>query len=554
MQRASFISRLALLGSAAVALPTLFACLDHPLKPVEYEQAQEIQDNIALTVNKDVDILFVIDNSGSMGTEQGNLAGNFSAFIDVLEQENVKANYRIGITTTDNGNPWCDGTTPEGGALRFSSCLGRLAEFTFTGTDPPTVEDAACTDVCVHDSIATTPTTTEEEDDPSPRPWIENIEGSTNLPAGVSTVEAFQCAGPQGINGCGFESHLESMYKGLKRAQDANELSFGFLRKNAILAVIVVTDEVDCSYRNDHQSIFLPDGDRTFWSDPDAAYPTSAVCWNAGVSCTGGPGTYDNCTAQDKDESGNSTGEGGAVLHPLTRYRDLLQDFENQKQMNNPGQEVLVAVIGGVPEGYAQGQDIVYQDSQDTGFQGDFGIGPGCVSTVAEAVPPVRMKEWAEQFMVGGERNLFSICATDYTAALEAIAKKIADQVKPACMPACVADADNDPSNGLTPSCVLIQEAPGDSGPVTTTIKPCNVDVNAGTWDFPGGDDDVCYRMLTENGTPTGLDDISADCFDEGWNLEFVIERRPGAPPPGGTVVRATCQLSENKEVDCPLL
>jgi len=118
-----------------------------------------------------------------------------------------------------------------------------------------------------------------------------------------------------------------------------------------------------------------------------------------------------------------------------------------------------------------------------------------------------------------------------------------------------VADSDNDPSNGLTPSCVLIQEAPGmDGPPVTSTIKPCSVDVNAGTWDFPGANDDVCYRMLTDNDTPTDLDDISDDCFQEGWNLEFVIERRPGKPPPGGTVVRATCQLSENKPQDCPLL
>jgi hypothetical protein len=60
--------------------------------------------------------------------------------------------------------------------------------------------------------------------------------------------------------------------------------------------------------------------------------------------------------------------------------------------------------------------------------------------------------------------------------------------------------------------------------------------------------------MLTNNGTPTSLDDISMDCFDEGWNLEFVIERRPGRPAPSGAIIRPTCVPSQNKEVDCPLL
>jgi hypothetical protein len=78
------------------------------------------------------------------------------------------------------------------------------------------------------------------------------------------------------------------------------------------------------------------------------------------------------------------------------------------------------------------------------------------------------------------------------------------------------------------------------------------VDVNAGTWDFPSASDDVCYRMLTHNVTPTGLDDISAECSDEGWNLEFAIERRPGHPAPGGAIIRATCEPSGNVPVDCP--
>ena len=66
MRRFSLVTRASLLAGIGIAVPTLFACLDHPLKPVEYDGAQELQKGIQLTVNKDVDILFVIDNSGSM--------------------------------------------------------------------------------------------------------------------------------------------------------------------------------------------------------------------------------------------------------------------------------------------------------------------------------------------------------------------------------------------------------------------------------------------------------------------------------------------------------
>jgi hypothetical protein len=364
-----------------------------------------------------VDILFVIDNTGSMGEEQETLAASFAAFIDVLEEGGAAANYRIGITTTDNGNPWCSGTTPEGGALRLRSCLSRLPEFTFTGTDPPTNMEAACTNVCPDQwaSIETTPTTTEGDATPSPRPWIENTEGSTNLPAGLSMVQAFQCLAPQGINGCGFESHLESMYKALARAESSVEDSYGFIREEALLAVVFVSDEVDCSNDGEHDTIFLPDGNRVFWSDPDAAYPTSAVCWNAGVSCSGGPGTYDECHAENKDVDGNSTDDSQAVLEPLSRYVGRLS-----------AHPTIVFGLLGVPEGYAGGQDIVYQDAEDGQFHLDYGIGPGCESATGIAVPPVRIRELAASFADGSSRPLlYSICADSYAPALEAIATRL---------------------------------------------------------------------------------------------------------------------------------
>ncbi len=550
---ASILSRLGLLVGASVALPSLFACLDHPLKPVEYEAAQEAQDAIALTVNKDVDILFVIDNSGSMGEEQATLASNFQAFIEVLEEPDVEANYRIGVTTTDNGNPWCQGTGPEAGNLRLTSCRSRPTEFVFQGAQVIDATQEACLDVCPAEweTIEIQPSTSARDNEMIPRPWLENIEGRTNLPEGLSTVQAFQCLGPQGINGCGFESHLESMWKALRRSQTETEPSYGFLRDNAILSVVHVTDEADCSHNTDWETIFLPDGNRVYWSDDTASAPTSAVCWNAGVACTGGPGTYEGCNSIDLDADGNEVTddpENDAVLRPISRYIDFVQEFENNKQDITPEQEVLVAVIGGVN---ADGT-VTYQDAlQDMNFQNDFGVGPGCSSTAGTAVPPVRLKEFADAFAVGSANNMFSICEEDYSPALRAIATAIADQVRPACMPACVADTDPT-STQLNPSCVLIQEAPLDNGSFEeTTIPSCMVDGSV-----PEGQN-VCFLALvddgsTEKATERGNDNMSDFCIERGWNLEFQLVRREGFPAPGGTSVKATCQLSQNRQIDCP--
>ena len=165
---------------------------------------------ILLEVNRDVDILFVVDNSGSMGEEQANLAENIGRFFNVLESDEVQANYRVGITTTDDSNYWCRGagvSDAESGQFVLSSCRSRLGDFYFSGDD--TDAEAACTDFCGLDSIQMQPTTTDDDPTPSVRPWLENLEGASNLPKGVTSTQAMQCFAPQGINGCGFESHLE---------------------------------------------------------------------------------------------------------------------------------------------------------------------------------------------------------------------------------------------------------------------------------------------------------------------------------------------------------
>jgi len=359
-----------------------------------------------------VDILFVVDNSGSMGEEQGELGVSAVQLANTLAGANL--DLHIGVTTTDNGNPWCDGTTPEAGDFRMSSCRSRQAEFFFQGAVMVDATQEACLDVCETDSFTIEPTPG-PNGGLAPRPWLEVTAGQSNV-AGIDIGEAVRCMLPQGINGCGFEQPLESMYKAVLRSQNDSENAFGFFRAGALPVVIIVSDEADCSHSNEQDTIFLPDGDRTFWSLPDEGAPTSAVCWNAGVSCEG-----PQCNSVNLDPLGNPTSEADAVMRPVSRYAGLLQELEDSAATVTPGVDVLFHLIGGV------GSDgsVVYQDTPDQQFQDDFGIGPGCTSPAGQAVPPVRMREVAEGLATPGATPLHSICDPNYDGAFSAIATQI---------------------------------------------------------------------------------------------------------------------------------
>ena len=108
--------------------------------------------------NNLIDLLFIIDNSGSMGEEQLNLALNMPKLIHGIEDltdadgNPVQPNVHIMVTTTDAGNVLCDpfyapGRSPESGTPISSACTDRLERFTSISM-PPVVAESACTTVC----------------------------------------------------------------------------------------------------------------------------------------------------------------------------------------------------------------------------------------------------------------------------------------------------------------------------------------------------------------------------------------------------------------------
>jgi hypothetical protein len=395
-----------------------------------------------------IDLLFVIDNSGTMGEEQLALPASLPSLLDALlaledQQGNpLEPDVNIMFTTTDFGHPQCtpfqpDGYTPAQGAPRSQACIDRLDDFEGLGSNAPEFPQA-CTTFC--------PLAVEPDD-----PFI-HMEGpmasTTNVPDN-DVLGALQCLAPQGINGCGYESPLEAMMQAINPTAAWNQGNEPFLRDEAILAIVLMTDEEDCSVNAPEGHVYFTDQmQNTYWEiNPETGtktQATSAVCWNAGVECTGPDpdGVYEECHSIDS-----------GVLHPLDRYLDYLR---HDLIVDSDKRVVMLGLLGVPTQGGVDA--LVYRDWKDGPYpQGDllpeaiadeetaaskqfeFGIGPGCTGTdgmggfTGQAIPPVRIKEVCqgldEDDLV--RCSIASICGANYSGAFQSLAGMIQEAALP---------------------------------------------------------------------------------------------------------------------------
>ena len=165
-----------------------------------------------------MDIVFVVDNSGSMVEEQTNLGTNFPMFAGILDQYEVAPgqplDYRVAVTTT-------------GRTITTTVDLG--------GGFPPIPMTEQGDNGAFRNNCG-----------PSRR-WLERGDG--NLAADLA------CRANVGTNGPGAaEMALYGGMLGLgERIMDGTNA--GFLREDALLAVVMLTDEDDCSRTDDNLTI-----------------------------------------------------------------------------------------------------------------------------------------------------------------------------------------------------------------------------------------------------------------------------------------------------------
>lgn len=276
----------------ASLLLVLAACPDRPIASVYPEQGTVEQKDIAVT-DHNVDILFLVDNSGSMEAEQTSLRANFPRFMSILETiEGGAPNMHIGVATSNLGQSANDGvgTAPFG-----PSCANK-------GDDGVMRTASMINGRFIVD---------------------EDRGGTRNRNYTGTLADAFSAIANVGIDGCGIEQHLG----GVKRALE-NPMNSGFLRPDAKLAVIVIGDEDDCSLA--HKSLF----------EGATGVVVNFRCTQAGIECDGDPnltipGLHANCRPKDPSP----------LLNSVQTYVDYLRGLKA-----DPDKDVIVAGILGDPD------------------------------------------------------------------------------------------------------------------------------------------------------------------------------------------------------------
>jgi len=140
---------------------------------------------------KKMDIVFVVDNSGSMSQEQENLKTNFPNFIKVINEYKTKSgaqlDYRVAVATSD--------AIKEKGAFRSTRGSGAAQ-----GCQPGPA-----------------------------RSWLERADGDVG--------GFFTCRSSVGVDGNGRELPIESAFLSV------NGANAGFVRGDALIAFVILTDE-----------------------------------------------------------------------------------------------------------------------------------------------------------------------------------------------------------------------------------------------------------------------------------------------------------------------
>src|SRR5262245_7250429 len=94
------MTRTLCIGLCAAAV----GCTSYVFEPRLPESVKEVNRVVPAGKPIPADILFVVDNSGSMADDQENLARNLDKFIDVIAGSSG-GDYQIAVTTTDLDSP-----------------------------------------------------------------------------------------------------------------------------------------------------------------------------------------------------------------------------------------------------------------------------------------------------------------------------------------------------------------------------------------------------------------------------------------------------------------
>ncbi len=310
---------------------------------------------IGRIAERQLDLLFVIDDSGSMCEEQRNLTRNFRIIAEQIIEEGIDA--RIAVTSTDMHPP--------------NNRMGRML---VAPVEP--VPSLNCQDRDTGEPLA-----------PDTADCQALIEAGTLTPilradAGQEALEQhFRCLATLGTQGDGFEKGLEAMRTALS-CQGPNADRFRsccvegrydasacddpeFLRPSATLGVVILSDENDCSDpaanpAESRRAICkygavdgdvdgVPDG----YQDPELCEGEPADCYRA--EC--GDLNAEECRLQrcvvSRSVNSNCEWERDTLV-PVEDYEAFLRGLKG------PGQLIFAAIVG-IRDYTERGDEISYE-------------------------------------------------------------------------------------------------------------------------------------------------------------------------------------------------
>jgi hypothetical protein len=370
---------------------------------------------------RQVDLLFMIDDSSSMETGQANLRANLPSFMDVLKGlPGGLPDLHVAVVTSDMG-------AGDGSSIAGCSTHGDNGGFRYQAT-------GNCTSVGFTDPNAT---------------FLVDSGGTfptTNF-GNQDLTAVFQCISTVGATGCGFEHQLASIARALGAdGAAAPPQNAGFLRPNAILAIVLLTNEDDCS---------APPGSPLF--SPTSAQlsskygPTSNFqCNEFGHKCLVPAGLPNAGTMQPPSRYAPNNSANDTVVYtaPMAATSNCVS-YEDSPVLTPVGQvaagikrlkafpqsQILVTAITGLNEGASSnGYEVTWQTApvSDTGPWPRIAHACGSDSAGAPtgfADPAVRIEQFVKQF--GDNGFVDNYCQANYAGTLGLIAAKLSALITP---------------------------------------------------------------------------------------------------------------------------
>ena len=410
----------------AAVVPALWACNARKLAPPDGLPKQVVKNRFQQSVNRDLDLLFLIDDSSSMAPLQMKMRQRLPEFMDVLKN--------------------LPGGLPNVHVAVVSSSLGAGVYGNVTGCTPGSSGNldgnfqhkAGCGLNAGETFIKSLP-------------GASAAQRSENFTGDIASV--FACIADLGQNGCGFEHQFESVRLALQKTQVMGQENYGFLRDSAYLAIIFLTNEDDCSVPAD-STLLDPNQQTTadmlgglqsyrcneFGHKCDMALPHMAPM---------GPQTMTGCVSAEDGK--------------LVTVDGFVQFLKSLKASQD---QLLLAAI--------QGPTMPYVVESKSFMLGNGGtenqptIKHSCTSGSAGteyADPGIRIKQALDPF--GGV--IESICAPDFKDSMVRIAEVIGAKLGGQCVPSNYATKMNG-----DPDCDVTQRAYSGTGvPMDTAVPFC---------------------------------------------------------------------------------